>query len=232
VIDFKRITHLSFDCYGTIIDWETGILVALRRMLARHLTETGDAELLRLYARLEAQYESGPYLPYRDVLRRVAAGIAEELGFEPDEDDLAELPASLGGWPPFPDSVDALQRLARRFKLVILSNVDDALFAETATALPGIRFHDVITAEQIGSYKPARRNFEFAIDVLGVKADRLLHVAQSLYHDHVPAKALGLATVWVNRASIVPGTGLSLPANVTPDLEVPDLTSLAGAVGL
>jgi len=179
VIDFERFTHLSFDCYGTIVDWESGILTTLRRVLARHLVEAADEELLGLYARFESEHEAGPYLPYRDILRLVLVSIAQ-----------------------------------------------------TANSLPGVEFHAVFTAEQIGSYKPAVRNFEFALERLGVSTDRLLHVAQSLYHDHVPARAVGLTTVWVNRPSLLPGTGLSLPVEATPDLEVADLAGLVQAMSL
>jgi 2-haloacid dehalogenase len=232
VIDFERFTHLSFDCYGTIVDWESGILTTLRRVLTRHLVEASDEELLRLYARFESEHEAGPFLPYHDILRLVMVSIAAELGFEPRDDELDELAGSLPGWPPFTDSVDSLRRLASRYGLVILSNVDDALFAETAKSLPGVEFHAVFTAEQIGSYKPAVRNFEVALEQLGVSTDRLLHVAQSLFHDHVPAKAVGLTTVWVNRASLLPGTGLSLSVEATPDLEVAELAGLVQAMSL
>ncbi len=230
-MDFGRFTHLTFDCYGTLIDWESGILGALAPVLERHGVPVGEARLLRLYARHEAEQESGPYRRYRDVLRGVAEGIARELGFEPTAADLDALSDSVGRWPPFPDSAAALARLQTRYRLVILSNVDDAMFADSARLL-GVDFDGVITAQQVGSYKPALKNFRVALERLGVARERVLHVAQSLFHDHVPAKALGLSTVWVRRASRLGDTGVAPPAAVEPDLVVGDLESLAAAMGL
>lgn len=230
-MDFDRFTHLTFDCYGTLIDWESGILAAVGTLLERHGIAAGEAEILRLYARHEAEEEKGPYKPYRTVLANVTAGMASDLGWTPAPADLDALADSVGSWPPFPDTVAALAKLGGRYELVILSNIDDALFAETAKHFT-VDFADVVTAEQVGAYKPSRENFRAALGRLGVPGRQVLHVAQSLYHDHVPAKELGLATVWVNRRSRRPGTGVALPARVTPDLEVPDLASLVEAMGL
>src|SRR5262249_21728271 len=161
-------------------------------------------ELLRLYIKYEAAQEAGPYKPYRNVLQGVMAGIASELGFVPTAEELQALPDSVGHWPPFADTVAALMRLQTRYRLVIISNIDDAMFAETNTLLQVV-FDDIITAQQVGSYKPALQNFHFALTRLGIQRQRVLHVAQSLHHDHAPAKALGLTTVWVNRPSRLPG---------------------------
>lgn len=230
-MDFSRFTHITFDCYGTLIDWETGILRALHPLLARHGVAATDERALQLYVDHEARIEAGPYRLYREVLREVTRGIAADLGFTPTDADLDTLPESVGAWPPFPDTVEALARLKRRFKLVILSNIDDALFARSQELLE-VRFDAVITAQQVGSYKPNRANFRFALDRLGVGTGQVLHVAQSLYHDHVPAKELGFSTVWINRPSRLPGTGIAPPAAVTPDLELPDLKSLADRAGI
>lgn len=154
------------------------------------------------------------------------ARLGAELGFSPDKSDLEVLPRSVGHWPPFDDTVEALSRLQQRFELAILSNVDDQMFAETARQLQ-IEFGEVITAEQVGSYKPSPENFRYAVERLGVPQERILHVAQSLYHDHAPAKKLGFTTVWVNRPSRWPGTGVALPAEASPDLEVLDMAALA-----
>jgi 2-haloacid dehalogenase len=226
MIDFCRFTHLTFDCYGTLIDWETGILRALGAMFERHGASADESRVLDLYAELEAAQEEGPYKRYREVLRAVTAGIATRSGITPTERDLDALPDSIGGWPPFPDTIEALARLKGRYKLAVISNVDDDLFAMTNRTL-GSPFHDVITAQQVGSYKPSPRNFRFALEKLGATASEVLHVAQSLYHDHVPAKALGFTTVWVNRPSRRRNVGLALPVGVRPDLEV---TSMAGLV--
>jgi 2-haloacid dehalogenase len=229
-LDFQRFTHLTFDCYGTLIDWETGILTALRAIVGRHGVIADEEQILRLYTQYEAQQESGEYRPYRKVLEEVTEGIASELGFAPTPQDRAALADSVGLWPPFPDTVAALVRLKARYKLVILSNIDDTLFAATQQWLK-VPFDVVITAQQVRSYKPARAHFQTAVQRLGAQPEQILHVAQSLYHDHVPAKALGFSTVWVNRPSRLTGTGLALPAHVIPDLEVPDLESLADMMG-
>ena len=229
MIDFRHITHLTFDCYGTLIDWETGILAALRPVLASHGVSAADEDILRLFTRLEAEQEAGSYKSYRGVLTNVTAGIAAALGFNPSSEELSVLPASLKDWPPFPDTVPALATLQRRFRLAVISNVDASLFAATAERLK-VGFDEIITAEQVRSYKPARRNFRAALTRLGVVPRQALHVAQSLYHDHVPAKELGFPTVWVKRPSRLGATGLALPANVRPDLEVPDLKTLADIV--
>ena len=228
---FDGFTHLSFDCYGTLIDWETGILAALRSVLRRHGRAAQDEALLRLYAGYEAEQEAGDYRPYRNVLRGVMAGVAGTLAFEPTADDLDALGDSVGRWPLFADTVAALNRLKTRFKLVILSNIDNAMFAETNRRLE-VEFDDIITAQQVGSYKPSHANFESMLARLRVPREQVLHVAQSIFHDHVPAKTLGFATVRVNRETRCPRTGVAPPAHAEPDLEVPDLKGLVIAAGL
>jgi 2-haloacid dehalogenase len=226
VIDFTHKEVLTFDCYGTLIDWESGILSALRPVLRAHSVEVADESLLELYARLESAAESGVYQPYREVLDEVMRGLARELGFEPRPSEVTALAASVGEWPPFPDTPAALQALKRRFKLGIISNIDDDLFAASNRHL-GVTFDWVITAQQARGYKPSTRNFEVAFDRIGVPKEQLVHVAQSLFHDHVPAKSLGLDTVWVNRRAGRPGPGATPPATAQPDLDVPDLQTLA-----
>ena len=229
MIDFGGFTHLTFDCYGTLIDWETGILAALGAMFARHGQPADEDRILGLYAALESQEEQGPYRPYREVLRAVTAGIATRSGITPAERDLDALPDSIGGWPPFPDTITALARLRARYKLAVISNVDDDLFAGTNRTL-GSPFDDVITAQQVGSYKPSPRNFRVALERLGATTSEILHVAQSLYHDHVPAKAIGLATVRINRPSRRRNVGLARPVDIRPDLEFPSLAGLVEAI--
>lgn len=231
MLEFENFTHLTFDCYGTIIDWETGILSAVNPVLERHAVSLDEVEILQLYARLEAEQEAGAYKPYKKVLMGVMSGMGDQLGFTPSEADLLALPESVGMWPPFADSVEALQRLQTGFELVILSNIDDDLFAATEAML-GVDFDEVITAQQVGSYKPSRQNFEVALDRLQVPRRQVLHVAQSLFHDHAPAKQLGFTTVWVNRPSRCPGVGVAPPARCSPDLEIPDLRSLVELVGI
>lgn len=231
MIDFEKFTHLTFDCYGTIIDWETGILSAVNPVLERHGVSIEEAEILQLYARLEAEQEAGAYKPYKQVLMGVMDGMGHELGFTPSEADLLALPESVGVWPPFADSVEALQRLQMGFELVILSNIDDDLFAATEAGL-GVDFDEVITAQQVESYKPSLLNFQVALERLQVPQEQVLHVAQSLFHDHAPAKQLGFTTVWVNRPSRCPSVGVAKPTQASPDLEIPDLASLVALAGM
>ena len=139
---------------------------------------------------------------------------------------MAAFGVSVADWPPFPDSAAALARLHERFRLGVITNCDDDLFAASARRL-GVEFDWVITAQQAGSYKPSERNFQLAFERIDMPRERLLHVAQSLFHDHVPAKRLGLSTVWVDRRHGRPGGGATLPASATPDLTVPDMATLA-----
>jgi 2-haloacid dehalogenase len=226
MLDFDRFTYLTFDCYGTLIDWERGILAALRPVLDRHGIAIADDAALELYGELESAAERGPYRAYRDLLATVMDGFGERLGFVLSADERAALAVSVGDWPPFPDTVEALRALTDRFRLVILSNIDDDLFALSARHL-GVTFAAVVTAQQVGSYKPDPRNFRTLLARLGTTPDRVLHVAQSLFHDIAPANALGLTTVWVNRRHDRPGSGATPPATARPDLEVPDLRTLA-----
>ncbi len=231
MLDFDRFEVLTFDLYGTLIDWETGIWEALRPILARHGVAMTQDAALELYGELEAEAEGGPYQNYKTVLRTVLEGMGERLGFTPTPDELAAFPLSVRDWPAFPDSARALQALRTRYRLAIVSNVDDDLFAFSARRLQ-TDFDWTITAQQVGAYKPSPRNFEVAFERLGVPRDRILHVAQSLFHDIAPAKALGLATVWVNRRHDKAGFGATPPAEAQPDLEVPDLQTLAAQMGL
>lgn len=220
---------LTFDCYGTLIDWEAGLLDALRPILDRRALHPDGERVLELYAREEAEIEAGPYRPYREVLRGVLIAIGQELGFEPTGEEIADFAGSVTRWPPFPDSSAALVRLGRRYRLGVISNVDDDLFAASARRL-GIRFDWVITAEQVGAYKPDRRNFLAAFERIGCPRDRILHVAQSLYHDIAPASALGLATAWINRRHDRTGSGATPPASARADLVFTDLLGLAEAL--
>ncbi len=229
MLDFSRFTHLTFDCYGTLINWEAGILAALQPLLTRHGLPLSDDQVLELFGELEAAAEAGPYQSYSAVLTTVLDGFSQRLGFTLADDERDALARSVPDWPPFPDSVEALGILSQRFKLVILSNIDDELFAGSARHLR-TDFAEVITAQQVGSYKPNIGNFRYALQKLAIPQEQILHVAQSLFHDIVPAKAVGLTTVWVNRRYDRPGFGATPPASAQPDLEVPDLRSLAALV--
>lgn len=231
MLDFGHFTHLTFDCYGTLIDWEQGILTVLRPVLLRHEIALSDAQTLEQYGELESAAEHGAYRPYRDILASVMDGFGERFQFTPSANERAALAASVGDWPAFPDTVAALQMLAHRYRLVILSNIDDDLFALSAPRL-AVKFAAVITAAQVGSYKPDPRHFHVALERLNIAPDRVLHVAQSLFHDIAPANALGLTTVWVNRRHDRAGFGATPPATAHPALEVPDLQTLAQLEGV
>jgi 2-haloacid dehalogenase len=228
-LDFHRFTILTFDCYGTLIDWESGILAALRPILARHGVTRSDDELLELFGELESATEAGEYRTYYEILALVLDGFGQRLGFAPTDAERAAFAGSVGAWPAFPDTVAALRALGQRHELAILSNVDDALFAESAKRLQ-TEFATVITAQQVGSYKPNPRNFARLIERLERPREQILHVAQSLFHDIAPARAAGLTTVWVNRRHDRPGFGATPPTSATPDLTVPDLATLARLV--
>jgi 2-haloacid dehalogenase len=228
VLDYDRFEALTFDCYGTLIDWETGILAGLRAGLAGHGLDPADDELLEVYSRAEAAAEAGPYLRYRDVLARCLREVGRAYGVEPDDGAAATFGGSVGDWPAFADSPAALRRLKARYRLGVITNCDDDLFAASNRRL-GVEFDWIVTAQAVGSYKPDPRNFEHAFAVLGLPRDRILHVAQSLFHDHVPARRLGLSTVWIDRRHGRAGFGATPPAAVTPDAVFPDLDSFAAA---
>ena len=227
MIDFEGIEWVSFDCYGTLVDWETGISGAIGEVAAARGLAKSRAEILALFAQVEPKVQdSETFLNYRGVLRRVMALVGDELGFSCTESELDRLAMTLPDWPVFPEVVDALWTLKEHCKLAVISNVDDDLFAGTARAL-GVDFDVVVTAEQVGSYKPNLGNFHNAAARMGVDRQRWLHVAESLYHDIAPANRLGVRSVWVNRADRGGGTRV---VDAAPDLVVPDLAVLARMV--
>jgi 2-haloacid dehalogenase len=225
-VDLGAFDVLTFDCYGTLIDWERGILAALAPVLAAHGVEAADDTLLEAYAEHETELEAGPYLPYREVLGRALERVAQDLGFEPSTGEVDAFAASVGEWPAFPDSPGALARLQERYRLAVITNCDDDLFAASNRRL-GVTFDWVVTAEQARSYKPHANNFEVAFAKIGAPPERILHVAQSLFHDHVTAKRLGLSTVWIDRRRGRAGSGATPPAEARPDLAFHDLASFA-----
>ncbi|RMF60864.1 MAG: haloacid dehalogenase type II [Calditrichaeota bacterium] len=225
MINFKQFNVLTFDCYGTLIDWESGILTALRPLLKKYEVSPTDNEILDLYAQLESEAEARKFQNYKAILRQVVQGMGEEFGFTPQEDELNSLAKAIPRWKPFPDTVPALRFLKKHFKLAIISNIDNDLITSSLKHLK-VKFDAIITAEQVKSYKPSRENFLFALKTLRQPKQKVLHVAQSIFHDIVPAKQLGLSTVWVNRRKNLEGFGATPPAYAQPDLEVPDLRSL------
>ena len=226
MLDFNRFRVLTFDCYGTLIDWETGILSTLHRILAAHGKKVDDATLLKLYGDFEFLAEQGQFQPYRQVLQSVVCQFGEKLGFTPTDQETHSLPESLANWEPWPDTVAALRRLKEGYDLAIISNVDNDLFATTLPKLE-VEFSQIITAQQAQAYKPSQRVFELAISRVGLPASAILHVGQSIYHDVIPAQSLGLSTVWVNRPSARKGIGAVISAEGKADIEMSSLAKLA-----
>lgn len=226
---------LSFDCYGTLIDWETGLKTGLERVAALGDGSLTADDLLETYGMIEARIErEHPTMLYPGVIARSITDTGAAHGIHVPDQLAAEIGASVPAWPAFPDSAEALSRLKNRYKLIILSNVDHASFAGSNQRL-GVDFDAIITAEDVGSYKPDPRNFDALfgkIDVMGIPRERLLHVAQSLFHDHVPARAAGLPTVWIDRRGTAPGGGATpIPDNMPePDWTFTSMQAFADAV--
>jgi 2-haloacid dehalogenase len=224
---------LSFDCYGTLIDWESGIEAAFRPWLEARGAKVGRERLLTLFGRHESrQQEATPSLRYPELLARVHAAVAADLVREPEEEAARAFGASVPDWPAFPDSPGALAYLKRHYQLVILSNVDRASFARSNQRL-GVAFDAVFTAEDIGSYKPDGRNFEYLLARLGergIAAEQILHTAESLHHDHVPARRFGLRSCWIYRRAKEGATASGREGiTVEPNFRFPTLAAMADA---
>jgi 2-haloacid dehalogenase len=229
MLDFTQFEWLSFDCYGTLIDWEAGLLGYLRPLLQSQDCIISDAHILTLYSEFEPREQAGEYRPYREVLASVVRDFAREFQFGVRDGKAAGLADSVRDWQPFADTVPGLRRLRSRYKLAILSNIDDDLLAYSQPKLQ-VPFDCVVTAQQAQGYKPSLRNFEMLLERLAIPRNRLLHVAESLYHDVAPARSLDIATVWVNRRQ---GKAASATKRVdaSPDVEVPNIVKLADLAG-
>lgn len=224
MLDFERFEWVSFDCYGTLVDWETGICDAVAGVFARYGVRRSRDEILAMFSDAEPKAQSaGEFREYRQALRDVMELMAWEASIRLPRDQADALPDSLPHWPVFPDAADALKTMQSRYKLAIISNVDDDLFAGTAANL-GIAFDAVVTSQQVGSYKPDLRNFNAAMERMAVGKERWLHVGESLFHDIGPANLMGIASVWVNRPD---RGGGSRRTDAAPSLEVPGLAELA-----
>ncbi len=227
--DFKVLT---FDCYGTLIDWEAGILASLSFLLDRSSVEREQA--LQTFAEFESRQQARtPNMRYSELLGHVFTQLAEHWGIDATHEQAGQFGRSIGDWPVFPDAPDALSYLKRYYKLVILSNVDRESFAASNRRLE-VEFDQIYTAEDIGSYKPDPRNFDYMLDKLerrGYAPSAILHTAQSLFHDHVPASRLGLATAWIDRRHNKVGFGAtkSPPAEVRVDFHFHSLEDMAAA---
>jgi 2-haloacid dehalogenase len=229
--DFKALT---FDCYGTLIDWETGLYAALQPLLHKGGVTLPRDDVLTAFGRHEsAQEEATPRMIYSELLAEVHRRLAREWHVRDAEKEAVAFGKSVPDWPAFPDTVQALQYLQRYYKLVILSNVDRESFAGTNRRL-GVNFDAIYTAQDVGSYKPDPRNFAYLISgvaSLGVLKRQILHTAQSLYHDHGPAQAAGLASAWIDRRHQLEGWGATIPPAGTPryDFRFTSLGEMADA---
>lgn len=225
-LNLKSFEVLTFDCYGTLIDWESGILSTLKPLFLKKGTIISDKAILEEYAKFESEIESLEYQSYKVILREIIKCFGQKFNFLIQNEETDCLVKSLNKWPPFYDTINALKILKKRFKLAILSNIDEDLIIESVNKLE-ISFDWIITAEQAKSYKPSLNNFQFALKKIGIPKEKILHVAQSIYHDIIPAKKIGLKTVWINRRQGKEGYGATPPALSKPDMELPNLISLA-----
>ncbi len=228
ITDFEVLT---FDCYGTLIDWEAGIVGWLKPWAEKHGLAADEAKLLEAFSSSESdQQKAAPGALYPRILAATLDEIGARFGVTPSAEERAAFGNSVKDWPAFPDSAAALADLKRHYKLVVLSNIDRASFAASNAKL-GVAFDLIVTAQDVGSYKPAPGHFEQALEQLaamGHPKEKILHTAQSLYHDHVPAKRFGLASIWINRRAGAEGWGATPapPGEVTPDWEVPSMAAM------
>jgi 2-haloacid dehalogenase len=222
----KNYTHLSFDCYGTLIDWERGILNFFDSIATIYPHGLNALDILRHYTKFEAE-EEHQYKTYREILKNVFQKFAELCGFQIEAGNEYLLAESVKVWPPFPDSENALKALQEKYKLVIISNIDDDLFVYSESLL-GIKFDYIYTAMQMKSYKPSIHNFEYVKKKLNLTSDNWLHVAQSIYHDHVPASKMGIDSVWIKRKSIAGDQGVAPIVDYMPERIYASMEEFAG----
>jgi 2-haloacid dehalogenase len=229
VIDFGRFKALTFDCYGTLIDWDGGIADLIRPWLLEMQSAVPPDLVVSAFALMQAKHQQvRPTLLYPEVLRRVWRDIEDQFGWDENPERAEAFADSVGCWKPFADTVESLHYLSRSYQLGILSNVDNASIAKTLKLLDA-PFLTVVTAEDVESYKPGLPHFEEAIRrfaASGIRKSEILHVAQSKHHDMIPGRQFGLTTVWVNRRYGKKGTGATLPATAEPDLTVNSLAEL------
>lgn len=225
-MNLNNITTLTFDCYGTLIDWESGIISALNPFLIQKGIRIEAEEILTLYSRFEPEAEAGEFKSYRRVLQLVMEAFSLHFDFELINSEQDLLANSIGHWPAFPDTVEALIRLSNKFALCIISNIDADLITKTLPHLQ-VPFSHIIAASEVGSYKPSHSNFLFAKEKIGIQKSEMLHCAQSLYHDIAPTNTLSIQNCWVNRRKGKSGSGATPLSDSIPNFEVSDLKGLA-----
>ncbi len=220
-MNFNQFKLISFDCYGTLVDWKRSLMDIMNPFVIRHKLDLSKDQLFDLFLKADQKNIDGDYKPYSDVLVAIMDEMGKELGVNLKQAERTCLVDRFGDWTAFPDSSDALQELQKKYKLAIISNVDDELFDMTKRCI-GVRFDYIVTAKQVGSYKPSKNNFIRALETFGLPKEQVLHVSQSIYHDIIPTNELGWSNVWINRYSDPERTD---PAEFA-DLVVPDLASL------
>jgi 2-haloacid dehalogenase len=233
-MDLRSFRALTFDCYGTLIDWESGILAELKPWVAAGGLKLTDDQILEAFGEAESACEAAaPSKIYPGILADTMRALAKRWNISATDAQTAAFGGSVPRWPAFPDSAAALQYLKQHYRLVILSNVDRASFAESNKKLQ-VTFDKIVTAQDVGSYKPNLQNFRqllAQVDKLGIRKEQILHTAQSLFHDVVPAKSVGLKTCWINRRKGRPGGGATKAptGDATPDIEFPSMAALVEA---
>ncbi len=233
-MDLRAFKALTFDCYGTLIDWESGILAELRPWVAANGRKLPDDQILEAFGDAESACEAAtPSKVYPEILADTFRALAKRWAIAATDAQAAEFGRSVPRWPAFPDSAAALQYLKQHYKLIILSNVDRASFAESNKKLQ-VTFDKIVTAQDVGSYKPDLRNFRqllSEVEKFGVRKEQILHTAQSLFHDVAPAKSMGLKTCWINRRKGRPGGGATKApsGDATPDIEFPSMAAFVEA---
>ena len=235
MLDLHRYVALTFDCYGTLIDWEQGIAGFIAPFARAQGQDWSEAHILEAFGDLEhREQERDPAAPYPLILERTFLALCDRLGLRRDVEAAKAFAASVGDWPPFSDTAPAMAQFRDRFVVGILSNVDDASLARSIAAI-GTEPDFTVTAERVRSYKPAPAHFEAARAILaerGITPDRWLHIAQSMFHDIAPARRLQIPCCWVNRRARRPGQGATPPAHVVPDYTVSSLAELAALARL
>ena len=226
-IDYGTVEALTFDCYGTLIDWEAGLTAAFRPILEAHQTSTDDEDVLVRFARHEATAEAGPYRTYREVLADGLRGVAGELAFTPTTEEVAAFSVSVRDWPAFADSGAALARLKGRFRLGVITNYDDDLFAASNRRL-GVEFDWIVTAQQVGSYKPDEANFRARSSGWASRASGSCTSPRACSMTTCRPSTSG-SRPWIDRRSDRPGSGATPPADASPDARYPDMASFAAA---
>lgn len=229
MIDFSRFKALTFDCYGTLIDWETGINDLVRPWLREMVVQLPDDLILSAFALMQAKHQQvRPALLCPEVLCRTWNDIEGTFGWQQNKEHANAFANSQGAWPPFSDTNESLRHLKKYYKLGILSNVDNNSLDGTLKQL-SVSFDVLVTAEDVRSYKPGLAHFETALSkcaALGIGKAEILHVAQSKHHDINPGRQIGLTTVWVNRRHGKQGSGATLATEAQPDLIVNSLAEL------